>query len=54
MAQERDPLSKANTVRLEYLSKCKQNFKLIITVSFVYTFPHIGISRSKLDFKNAF
>jgi hypothetical protein len=36
-------------IRLEYSSKCKQKLKIIITVSFVYTFPHIGISRSKLN-----
>jgi hypothetical protein len=53
MAQERDPLSKTNTSGIFIGMQAKLK-GVIITVSFVYTFPHIGFSLSKLDFKNTF
>ncbi len=50
MAQEWDPLSKAKKTRI--FIKMLKKLKVGVTVSFLYTFPHVGFSLSKLDIKN--
>ncbi len=38
---------------LKYYTKCQKNLKIVVTV-FLFTFPYVAFSLSKLAFKNAF
>jgi hypothetical protein len=51
MAQEWDPLSKTKNSGI-FIKMQKKKIKVGVTVSFLYTFPHVGFSLSKLDIKN--
>jgi hypothetical protein len=51
MAQEEDSLSLANKSGI--FTEMQKNSRWV-SLLVLYTFPHVGFSLSKLDFKNSF